>query len=184
MILDMRQICERQLIHKGAKFDFERLLFSTPDGRTISREVVRHPGAVVVLPILHQDDGPRIVMIRNERLAVGKELWELPAGTLEPPEPPDRCAGRELEEETGFHAASISPLATFYTTPGMTNELMHAFLATDLSPVAQRLEEDERIRVVRVSPSEALDLLDRNELVDAKSMLTLLIAQRRHLLPG
>ena len=184
MILDMRQICERQLLHKGAKFDFERLVLSTSDGRTISREVVRHPGAVVILPILHKPDGPRVVMIRNDRFAVGRELWELPAGTLEPPEAPDRCAARELEEETGFRAGSIVPLATFYTTPGMTDELMHAFLATDLTPVPQRLEEDERIQVVQVSPSEAFGLLDRNELLDAKSMLTLLIAQRRKLLPS
>lgn len=179
----MNVIGETQLIHKGAKFDFERITFEGDGGRIVTREIVRHPGAVVVLPLLAEGPSTRIVMIRNTRAAIGKELWELPAGTLEPPEPPDRCAARELEEEAGYRAGTVEPLGRFYTTPGMTDELMHAFVARGLEPVAQRLEADERIRVEVVSVGEALGMIDSGQLMDAKSMLALLLAQRRGLLP-
>jgi len=177
----MLQLCERRLIHRGAKFDFEQVELRSPDGRTImKREVVRHPGAVCILPLLdHGSPRPRVVMIRNQRVALGREIWELPAGTLEPPEPPDQCAVRELEEETGYAPATIAPLGRFYTTPGMTDELMHAFLATDLTERAQRLQADESIRVEVISAAEALSMVDRGDLMDAKSMLTLLMAWRR-----
>lgn len=177
----MLQLCERRLIHRGAKFDFEQVELRSPDGRTIlKREVVRHPGAVCILPLLdHGSARPLVVMIRNQRVALGREIWELPAGTLEPPEPPDRCAVRELEEETGYVPATVVPLGRFYTTPGMTDELMHAFLATDLTERAQSLQADESIRVEVVPAAEALSMIDRGDLMDAKSMLTLLLAQRR-----
>lgn len=173
---------QRRLIHKGAKFDFEQVTIPARSGGVVTREVVRHPGAVVIVPILADDAGTRLVLIRNTRAALDRVLWECPAGTLEPPEPPEACAARELEEETGFAAASIEPIASYYTTPGMTDELMHAFVATDLAPVPQRLEEDERIVVEPVSIGEAFGLIDRGELVDAKSILAILLAQRRGLL--
>lgn len=174
---------ERRLIHKGVKFDFEQVTFRGGDGRVVRREVVRHPGAVVILPLLDAR-GPdqRIVMIRNQRFTLERELWELPAGTMEPPESPAKTAERELEEETGYSTRQIRPLGTFFTTPGMTDELMHAFVATDLSRVPQRLEEDERIRVEVVSVDRAFELLDQGDLMDAKSMLTLLLAKRRGLI--
>jgi len=170
----------RELLVKGRKFDFERVWFACPDGSQQSLEVVRHPGAVVVLPALA--DG-RIALIRNQRPAVGRTLWELPAGTLEPGEDPIKAAARELREETGFEARRIAPLGAFYTTPGMTDELMRACVAFDLTPGEQRLERDERIEVVLVGLDEALAMLDAGELMDAKSMLTLLLALRKGLLP-
>lgn len=175
---------ERTLIHKGAKFNFEQVTLQGPDGRIVRREVVRHPGAVVILPLLDATPSPqqRIVMIRNHRFTLDRELWELPAGTMEPPEPPDLCAHRELEEETGYQAAQVRPLASFLTTPGMTDELMHAFVATDLTKLTQRLEVDERIKVEIVTAGDALGMVDRGEIVDAKSMLTLLTARRRGLI--
>lgn len=175
---------ERELILKGRKFDFERITFQGGGGKKVTREVVRHPGAVVILPLLGDGAGLRIVMIRNRRYALGRELWELPAGTLEPPEDPARCAARELEEETGYRPDRVESLGSFYTTPGMTDELMRAYVASGLTHVGQHLEEDENIRPELVEPREAFSMLDRGELVDAKSMLTLLIAARRGLLAG
>lgn len=169
----------RTLIHKGRKFDFEMLEFPGKGGKRVRREVVRHPGAVVVLPIL--GDG-RVVFIKNERPSLERGLWELPAGTLEPPEPPEACAARELIEETGFRAGRIIPLGRFYTSPGLSDELMWAFAAVDLTYVGQRLEEDERLTVHAISIGEAFAMMDRGELADAKSMLTLLLGQRKGLI--
>lgn len=173
---------ERSLIHRGKKFDFEMVRFATPGGRTVEREMVRHPGAVCILPLLEAGGPPSIVMIRNRRFTVGRELLELPAGTLDFGERPEACAARELIEETGYRADRIIPLGTFYTTPGMTDELMHAFAATGLEPVGQKLEEDEQIRVEVLSASEVMAMLDRGELMDAKSIVTLVLGLRRGLL--
>ena len=133
-----------------------------------------------MLPLLN--DGEGVVLIRNDRFALGQVLWELPAGTLEAGEDPGECAKRELEEEAGYRASRVESLGRFYTTPGMTDELMHAFIATGLVKTEQRLEQDERIQVACVPVDRALAMVDRGELMDAKSMLTLLIASRRGLL--
>ncbi|MFM9994582.1 MAG: NUDIX hydrolase [Phycisphaerales bacterium] len=174
---------QRETIHRGVKFDLELVTIPGPGGTPIKREVVRHPGAVVILPILEEPGGGRqVVLIRNERIAVGRTLWELPAGTLEPMEKPEECAPRELEEETGYRAATLTPLARFHTTPGLTDELMHAFVATGLTHVGQRLEADERLTVHPRPVAEALAMVDSGEMTDAKSMLTLLMAVRNGIL--
>lgn len=174
-------IVRRETILRGRKFDFERLVLRTAEGEELTREVVRHPGAVVVLAI--HDDG-RVVLVRNLRHAIGARLLELCAGTLEPGEDPAACAHRELIEETGFDAATIQPLGRFYTTPGLTNELMHAFVARGLRPVGQRPEADEWLEVVQIQSQELLAMLDRGELSDAKTMLALLLGVRAGVLPG
>lgn len=172
------RIVKRRTIHKGRKFDFEMLSVKHPGGKVLTREVVRHPGAVVIVPIT--DDG-RLVLVRVFRVAVGKAgefLVECCAGTLEPPEKPANCAKRELIEETGYTAATMTPLGWFHTTPGLTDEKMHAFVARGLTHVGQDLEEDESIEVLVVPIAEALDMIRRGELRDAKSMLAILLAQR------
>lgn len=174
------QIVGRRTLHKGRKFDFE-LLTVRQGGQETLREVVRHPGAVVVVPIL--DDG-RIVLIRNHRVALGEQLWECCAGTIEPPEAPVVCAGRELIEETGYRAATLVPLGWFYTTPGLTDERMHAFVATGLTHIGQDLEDDESILVEALPAERVLGLIASGELRDAKSMLAILLAQRAGHLPG
>jgi ADP-ribose pyrophosphatase len=142
----------------------------------LEREVVRHPGAVVIVPVR---DDRQVVLIRNRRIALGgASLLECPAGTLEPGEDPSVCASRELVEETGYKAATVRPLGWFYTTPGLTDEKMYAFAATGLTAVGQDLEEDENI-VVEVMPErEALQAITSGDLRDAKSMLALLLAER------
>ncbi|MBC7835457.1 MAG: NUDIX hydrolase [Phycisphaerales bacterium] len=170
------RIVGRRLIHKGKKFSFEMLTIRPGSStKTYDREIVRHPGAVVIVPVLAPDE---LVMIRNRRVAVGEELWEFPAGTLEAGEAPETCAPRELIEETGYRAGETKPLGWFYTTPGMTDERMHAFLATDLNHVGQALEEDESIRVEVVQLSDAMAMLADGRLRDGKSMLALLLALR------
>ena len=175
----------RKTIYKGRKFDFEVVTFQR-GGKTVEREYVRHPGAVVIVPVL--DDG-RIVLIRNLRFGIGpsgERLWECCAGTLEPGEEPSKCAARELIEETGYEAKTLTPLAGgwFYTTPGMTDERMHAFVATGLRHVGQDLEDDESITVELVPAAKTLSMIESGELRDGKSIVALLLAERKGLLRG
>jgi ADP-ribose pyrophosphatase len=132
--------------------------------------MVAHPGAVAIVPLLAPD---QVVLIRNYRFTVDQELLELPAGTLEPPEPPIVCAARELEEETGYLAGRLEPLCEFYTSPGFTNERMHVFVATDLKPGAQKLEASEQIRVEVLPLAEALEATADGRIVDAKTIAAL-----------
>jgi ADP-ribose pyrophosphatase len=171
----------RHLVRRGAKFDFEIATYPGPDGTTLEREVVRHPGAVVVLPVLAGAAGDRVVLIRNWRVSVERRLLELPAGTLERGEEPASAAARELTEETGFSAATMTPLGWFYTSPGLSDERMWAFVAGGLAAGPQRLEADERIEVCVMTASECLNLISTGELCDAKSVLTLLRAVREGL---
>jgi ADP-ribose pyrophosphatase len=169
---------ERQLIHRGKKFDFEMVSFTNDAGKRVDREVVRHPGAVVILPLVRVEGVDSIVMIRNARFTLEQTLWELPAGTREAGEEPAVTAGRELTEETGWVAGRIEPLVWFYTTPGMTDEKMFAFVARDLTESRTRLEEDERIEPRVVPVDEVMGMVDRGEIVDGKSLVTLLTAVR------
>ena len=198
------RITARSLLHRGKKFDFELLTVQRPSGSTLQRENVRHPGAVVIVPILssllttpHSPLTPSIVLIRNFRISLAQPLLECCAGTIERPRLPDQngqpqgfgpgeapelCAARELIEETGYQAATLIPLGWFYTTPGLTDEQMFAFAATGLTHVGQKLEEDESIDVEIVSASRVLEMISAGELRDAKSMLAILLAERAGLL--
>ncbi|MFN0131933.1 MAG: NUDIX hydrolase [Phycisphaerales bacterium] len=168
----------RRIVHRGTKFNLE-VLTLRGSARTLTREVVRHPGAVVILPIL--DDG-RLAFVRVWRIALAKWSLELPAGTLEPGESPRRCAARELIEETGYQAATITPLARFHTSPGMSDELMRAYVARGLSHVGARPEEDELLRPQMLASAKALSLVERGRISDGKSIATLLLAARQGLI--
>ncbi len=162
-------------VYHGVRFDVYELEGTKPDGTAWRKQVVSHPGAVVVLPLLDERPGREMVaMIRNERFAVGKTLWELPAGTLEPGEPPARCAARELTEETGYEASTIEALTDFYTSPGICTERMWAFVATDLSQVGQNLDPTERITVEVLGLDRTMQLLAQGQVQDAKTIATLL----------
>ncbi|MGO8752233.1 MAG: NUDIX hydrolase [Thermoguttaceae bacterium] len=160
-----------ELLLKTVKFQVVRRQATAEDGRVHAREVIRHPGAVVLLPIL--DDG-RICLIRNFRVSVGKRLVELPAGTLEAGEDPLHAAHRELAEETGFRARSMELLTSFYASPGILDERMHLFLASGLEPGPTALEGDEDIQPLLVSGEEAFTMIAGGTIQDAKTLIGLL----------
>ncbi len=157
---------------KTRRFTVVRL--SRPiDGGAIKRtEIVRHPGSVVVLPLLEND---QICLIRNVRLTVGAKLIELPAGTLEPGEDPQACAERELIEETGYRPGSMTHLVDFYPAPGLTDERMHLFLASNLTPGPPAREPEEQIENLIVTRQQAFAYLRSGEIVDAKTMIGLML---------
>lgn len=179
----LRVVGERT-IHTGRSYDFVELSVDHPDGVRRTKPMVRHRGAACVVPIIDTPGGPEVVMVRNDRVSIGDFLLELPAGGIDAGEASGVAAGRELEEETGYRAATIEPLARFYTTPGLTDELMHAFVARGLTHVGQRLEPYEVLTVHRVPARTLLAMIDRGELTDGKSVLSLLLAERAGLLGG
>lgn len=162
-----------QCLFHGIRFDVRGMEIVSKNGHPFQKQFVAHPGAVVVLPFLDKD---RILMIRNYRFAVNETLWELPAGTLEPGEPPLKTAYRELIEETGYEAKRIEPLHAFYTTPGICNEIMYAYAAYDLTYVGQALEETEDIEVAIVEWEKVLNWVKTGIICDAKTIATLFYA--------
>ncbi len=146
-----------------------------PDGRQAEFEIVRHPGGAAVLPLLA--DG-RVVLIRQFRPSVGGMIWEIPAGRLEEGEDPEDCVARELEEETGYRAASWEKLGKMITAVGFCDEVLHLFVARDLEPVPSAPEADEFIQVVPVPLEDALEMVARGEILDGKTQLSLLMYGR------
>jgi ADP-ribose pyrophosphatase len=157
------------------KFRVVREVITSERGRTKTRDVIRHPGACVIVPLL--DDG-RVCLIRNWRIAAGQTLIELPAGTLEPPEPPEVTAERELIEETGYRAKRIQFLHAFFLSPGILDEKMHLYLATGLTEGETAREEGEEIENWLVPFEEAVAMIFRGEIQDAKTIVGLLWADR------
>jgi ADP-ribose pyrophosphatase len=160
---------------RGSRFQVVRVQQPLAAGGFREREVVRHPGAVVLLPLV---DDNHICLIRNYRISIRKTLIELPAGTLEPGEPPLETAARELVEETGFVAQQLQLFHTYYPSPGVLDELMYLYVATGLTPGPAQREVGEEIDNLIVSWDEALALVDRGEIVDAKTLVGLLLFQR------
>jgi len=157
---------------KLRKFEVYRRSVTGRDGNLRAQEFIRHPGAVVILPLLSET---RCLMLRQFRPAIERELWELPAGTLDVPgESAEAAARRELEEETGHCCGRIEYLCEFYPSPGVMTELIRSYVAYDLTETRQRLEPTERIRVESMDLSEAMRLIDAGEIVDAKTIITLL----------
>lgn len=152
-----------------------------PDGREGRLEIIRHVGAAAALPFAGQltEADPDVFLLRQYRYATGGYLYEVPAGLpLGPDESWEDCARRELEEETGMRAGSLIPLTTIYTTPGFTDEVIHLFAATDLEPGDTELDDDEFIEVVRFPFSVALEMVREGLIRDAKSISTILYADR------
>lgn len=153
-----------------------------PDGSTGTLEMIRHPGASAVLPVLNSDSDPDVLLIRQYRYAAERYLYEVPAGRLDPGELPEDCARRELREETGYRADNVQSLFTMYTTPGFTDEKIHLFVATGLTSGASEREADEFMELVPTKLSNALAMIERGEIQDAKTALALLYASRYRLL--
>ena len=150
-----------------------------PSGNRGVREVAEHPGGAVIVPLM--EDGT-IILVRQFRYPIQKFIYELPAGKLDPSEDPKVCAGRELEEETGYVASRLEKLTAIYTTPGFCSEQLHIYLATDLkkSPKGQSLEEGEKtLTFERVPLKKAVEMIEKGEIVDGKSICGILMTERR-----
>jgi ADP-ribose pyrophosphatase len=169
------QRIDGERIYSGKILDLEVDRVKLPNGHVTIREVVRHPGAVVVVPVL---SGDRLVLVRQYRYPVGKVLLELPAGKLDPGEEPSTCARRELGEEIGMSARRWTPLGSLYTTPGFSDEVLHVFLATDLQPQAGLGPDDDEFLEVSIMPkSEAFALARGGKIHDAKTLAGLFLWQ-------
>lgn len=171
------RVVEKQVVYEGKKVRLEIHLLEDEDGKRSRREVCVHNGAVVILPFVAPD---RILLLRNRRYTVGQILVELPAGTLEKKEDPMNCAGRELQEETGYLAARIKPLGSFFSSPGILSEKLYAFAAYDLTKVGQALEEDEDLEVFEAGFDEAINMIKTGQIQDGKTIATLLLYERFH----
>jgi ADP-ribose pyrophosphatase len=170
-----RQVGSRRAFDgRLVKVDLDTL--QAPDGRRFELEIIRHPGAVAVVPLL-SDPGspdPAVLLLEQYRYATGGVIWEIPAGTLEPGEDPEACARRELMEETGARADRIEHLTTIYTTPGFTDERIHLFLATGLTAGEPNHEGDEFIEVRPLPITQILEMISDGRIVDGKSIAALL----------
>jgi ADP-ribose pyrophosphatase len=169
---------DSERLHAGKIIKLDRDRIRYPDGSEADVDIVRHPGASAVVPFLSDPEGedPQILLLRQYRYAADGYLYEIPAGRLDPGESPAACAARELKEETGCTAKQIEPLITMVTTPGFTDERIHLFIATDLTHGEAAREADEFADVIVMRLSEALELIQRGEIVDGKTALGILYA--------
>jgi ADP-ribose pyrophosphatase len=165
----------REIVHVGRKIKVAVDTSTAPDGSTVRRDAILHPGAVVILPVL---DAAHVVLLRNHRFVIDETLWEVPAGTLEPGEPLQRCAERELAEETGYTAAKWRNLGYLYASPGVLDEKLHLFVAEDLTPGTASPEPCEDLQVVTMRLDEAIRMCLAGEIRDAKTVTALLLWER------
>jgi len=165
------KILSSRLAYKGGHIEVREDRVIEPAGHEALREIVVHPGAVCIVarPTVEE-----IILVRQYRHAAGRELLEIPAGTLHHGEDPRECALRELEEETGYRAAKMIERSRFWTTPGFTTEFMSLYEASDLTKTQPNPDDDEVIEVEITSRSEALQMIEDGRIQDAKSILGLL----------
>jgi ADP-ribose pyrophosphatase len=164
-----------ETVHVGRRIRVEVDTLHTPDGKTIRRDAIRHPGAVVILPVL---DAERVVLLRNFRFVIGETLWEAPAGTVEPNEPLEACARRELLEETGYTAAKWRSLGFLYASPGLIDEKLHLFIAEELTSGDAKPEPDEQLEPVTVPLADAIRMCLDGTIRDAKTTTLLLLWEK------
>jgi ADP-ribose diphosphatase len=150
-----------------------------PDGSIGRLEMLRHPGASAVVPFVDdlEEPDPRALLLRQFRHAAGRFIWEVPAGRLDAGESPERCAERELEEETGMRAGRLQRLTTIYTTPGFTDERIHLFAAHELTEGKARRETDEFMELHTRRWSEVMELIRQGEIEDGKTLISLLFVE-------
>ena len=166
---------ERSNIYAGRVFNLVIETVALGSGAATRMEIIEHPGAAAIVPFIDATD---VVMLRQYRHAVQANLWEIPAGTLDPQETELACAKRELAEEAGYAAAQWQKLGEIVPVPGYSNERIHIYLAKDLSATEQNLDEDEVIEVHRFAFDEALSMIRRGEIQDAKTISGLYLADR------
>ncbi len=166
----------RRVIYRGRKIDLALQPVVLGDGSTAEREVVVHRGAVALLPMVDRD---HVCLIRNYRYTVGRTLWEVPAGTIDPGESPDETAPRELTEETGYTAGRVVRVAEWLVSPGVMDERMYLYLCEDLVPGPTSHQPDERLEPAVVAWDEAVRMVEDGRIEDAKSIVAILLMDRR-----
>ena len=168
------ELIKSEVLLEGRAFNVKRDTLKTPEGRETKLDIVDHCGSVVILPV---DDSGNLLFVRQYRHAVEGDLLELPAGTRNEDEPFEQCAAREIREETGMQAGKLQKLGEFYLVPGYGTELMAAFLATELKENPLQPDEDEFLNVEKIPIRQAIQMTERGEIRDAKSLAALLLAR-------
>ena len=168
------ELLKSEVLMRGRAFAIRRDSLRTPDGHETKFEIIEHGGSVVIIPV---DENGNMLLVRQYRHATGQDLLELPAGTLDGDEAPEVCAAREIREETGMSAGKLTKLGEFYLAPGYSTEFMHVFLATDLSHNPLEADADEFLSVRFVPVAEAIQMAERGEIPDAKSLAALFLAK-------
>ena len=163
----------RRILHQGRSFSFVQENVTLENGITVDLDVVRHPGAAAIVPFIKNDE---LVMLKQYRHAIGQHIWEVPAGTLDSGEDPLECAKREIIEETGYSGRQWEKLGEITPVPGYSDERIHIFVATDLTPDQQRLDEDEVLDVHHVSFEKALRMIETGQIQDSKTISALYFA--------
>lgn len=155
------------ILHQGRAFSFVKENVTLENGTTVDLEVVRHPGAAAIVPFITTD---KLIMLKQYRHAIGHHIWEIPAGTLDPNEDPLECAKRELIEETGYSGSQWKKLGQITPVPGYSDERIHIFVATDLTPAAQNLDADEVLDVHEVPFEKAVEMIEKGQIQDSKTI--------------
>lgn len=168
------ELIKSEVVLKARVFLLRRDWLKTPDGRETTYDIIEHHGSVAIVPI---DADGNMLFVRQYRYAAGKDVLELPAGTLEPNEDPQVCAAREIREETGFAAGRLEKIGEFYLAPGYSTEFMHVFLATELTYDPLEADADEFLSVEKIPIAEAIQRSERGEIPDAKSLAALFLVQ-------
>jgi ADP-ribose pyrophosphatase len=179
--MPIAEVLSTNVLHRYRIFAIVEQALRLPSGRTVVRQVVKHPGAVVIIPQLEDS---RLVLVEQYRFAVGATLLEFPAGTLEPGEAPLECARRELIEETGYRADHWRALGILYPSPGYCDEQQHLFMATGLVPEHAAADEDEILEVKGLTVQEVERAIADGTLVDAKSIAAYARATLQGMLGG
>ena len=161
------------LIHKGRVFNVFQETVTLPNGASLKLDVIRHPGAAAIVPLTRSHN---VIMLQQYRHAVGGTIWEIPAGTLNDKESPLTCAQRELTEETGYKASTWQKLGEITPVPGYSDERIQIFLAMELTLSLQNLDSDEVLVVREVAFIEALKMISRGSIQDAKTICGLFMA--------
>ena len=160
-------------IHQGKVFKLVSENITLPNGIRITVEVIRHPGAAVMIPLFNKNT---ILLIRQFRYALGDFIWEIPTGTLKVKEKALDCAKREFIEETGYSANEWHKVGEIIPLPAYSDARMHIFIAADLVPVKQKLDKDELLEVHQIKLEDAIDMIHKGEIQDSKTISGLFIA--------
>jgi ADP-ribose pyrophosphatase len=170
----MFELIKSEIVYPGRAFTIRRDHLRLPDGRITKFDIDEHHGSVILIPV---DAQGNIVFVRQYRHAAGMDLLELPAGTLDEGEKPEDCARREIREETGMAAGKLEHIGGFYLAPGYSTEYMHVYLATDLHYDPLEADADEFLQIETIPITPALEMAEKGEIPDAKSLAAFLMAR-------